>query len=289
MAGRDAVRRPGPAPGVSGRTLTFVPAIGRLRYLEALPPPGARARGVLILLHAFPLNARMWEPQLLLAEHGWRVLAPQLRGFDGGVGDPPADSVDDYAGDVIDLLDALHVHDAVVGGLSMGGYVVFALLRHAASYVRGVILADTRSQADAPEGVEARKRMLQLAADKGASAIADEMIPKLLGASTRAARPDIVERVRALVLSNPQTSIGGAIRAMMTRPDSTPLLSTIHVPALVVVGDEDTLTPPAMSEDLRRGIAGSELVRIAGAGHLASLERPDTFNDALARFLTHRV
>jgi pimeloyl-ACP methyl ester carboxylesterase len=231
----------------------------------------------------------MWEQQLPLAEHGWRVLVPQLRGFDDGAGDLAATSMDDYAGDVVDLLDALHVHDAVVCGLSMGGYVAFALTRHVASYVRGLILADTRSQADAPEGVEARKRMLQLVADRGASAVAEEMIPKLLGASTRAGQPAIAERVRALVVSNSDAAISGAIRALMSRPDSTPLLSTIHVPTLVVVGEEDTLTPPAMSEDLHRRIAGSELVRIAGAGHLSNLEQPDRFNNALAHFLAHRV
>src|SRR5258705_5405382 len=123
-----------------------MPSTGRLRYLDApakpVADPGSRGRavGTLLLIHGFPLTARMWEPQLALSAHGWRVVAPQLRGFDGGVGDPPANSVDDYAGDVIDLLDALKIEDAVVGGLSMGGYVAFAILRHAPRYVRGLIL-----------------------------------------------------------------------------------------------------------------------------------------------------
>src|SRR5436305_13543593 len=132
-----------------------------LRYLDAAPPPTVRKRGTLVLLHAFPLNARLWEPQLALASYGWRIVAPHLRGFDGGVGDPPASSVDDYAGDVVDLLDALQIEDAVVGGLSLGGYTAFALLRRAPRYVRGLILADTRSQADTPEGAAGRARMLQ--------------------------------------------------------------------------------------------------------------------------------
>jgi 3-oxoadipate enol-lactonase len=242
-----------------------------------------------VLLHAFPLNARMWEPQLALAADGWRIVAPHLRGFDRGVTDPPASTVDDYAGDVIDLLDALHVEDAVIGGLSMGGYAAFAILRHALRYVRGLILADTRSQADTPEGVEGRKRMLQLLAEKGPPAVVDEMIPKLLGASTRASQPALVDRVRALALSSSPEAIAGAIRALMTRPDSTPLLPTIHCPTLIVVGEEDTLTPPALSEGMHRAIAGSELVIVPGAGHLSSLEQPDAFNSALARFLTHRV
>src|SRR5688500_12712764 len=115
-----------------------MPSIGKHRYVEAAPAEGAgrpRPRGALVLIHAFPLNARMWEPQLALAEHGWRVIAPQLRGFDGDTRDP-GQSVDDYAGDVIDLLDALHIPDAVIGGLSLGGYVTFAMFRHAPRYFR---------------------------------------------------------------------------------------------------------------------------------------------------------
>ena len=265
-----------------------MPNAGRLRYLEA-PALGARPRGTLLLLHAFPLNARMWEPQLALAAHGWRVIAPHLRGFDAGVGDPPASTVDDYAGDVIDLLDALHVTEAVVGGLSLGGYVAFAMLRRANRYVRGLILADTRSQADSPESVAGRKRMLQLLADSGSAALADEMVPKLLGMSTRASHPEIADRVRGIILSNPPEAIAGGLRALMSRPDSTELLSTIRCPALIVVGEEDGLTPPALSEEMHRAVAGSELIAIPAAGHLSSFEQPAAFNAALAGFLTHRV
>jgi pimeloyl-ACP methyl ester carboxylesterase len=231
----------------------------------------------------------MWEGQLALADRGWRVIAPQFRGFDLGAGDPPAQSVDDYAGDVVDLLDALHIHEAVVGGLSMGGYVAFALLRHAARYVQGLILADTKAPADTPEGVEGRKRMLQLVGSTGPAAVAGELIPKLLGETTRRTRPDVVDRVTALAVSSSADAIAGALRALMTRPDATPQLPTIHVPTLIVVGEEDTVTPRAAAEEMHRGIAGSELVVIPGAGHLTNLEQPSAFDAALARFLDIRV
>jgi pimeloyl-ACP methyl ester carboxylesterase len=272
-----------------------MPSTGRLRYLDLpgklVTDAGSRGRavGTLVLIHGFPLSARMWEPQLAIAAGGWRVIAPQLRGFDGGAGDPPAESMDDYAGDVVDLLDTLHVENAVIGGLSMGGYVTLAVFRNAPRYFRGMVLADTRSQADTPEAVQARQKMLALAADKGAPAVADEMLPKLVGASTQRDRPDVVEHVKTLILTNSTTAISGALKAMMTRPDSTPLLSGIHVPTLILVGEEDALTPPAMSESMHQGIAGSELVRIPGAGHMSNLERPELFNAALARFLSHRV
>jgi 3-oxoadipate enol-lactonase len=266
-----------------------VRSIGKLRYLEALPRPGVRRRGTLLLIHAFPVNARMFEEQLALSEGGWHVIAPQLRRFDGGDADPPASSMDDYAGDVIDLLDALAVQEAVIGGVSMGGYIAFAMFRHAPRYFQGLVLADTRSEADTPEGAEGRRKMLQLVRDTGATAVADEMIPKLLGQSTRASKPDVVARVRALVLSSSTEAIADAIVALMTRADSTPLLPAIHCPTLIVVGEEDTVTPKPMAEAMHRAIAGSELASIANAGHLANLEQPAAFNAALARFLEHRV
>ncbi len=253
-----------------------------------MPPGNVRARGTLVLLHAFPFNARMWEPQLALADLGWRAIAPQLGGADGGAASP-APSMDEYAGEVVDLLNALRIEDAVVGGLSMGGYVTFALFRHAARYFRGMVLADTRPQADTPEGVDGRKRMLALVREKGAAAVADEMLPKLLSDATRQHHSDIVDRVRALILANSADAIAGAITALMTRPDSTPLLHTIHCPTLILVGDRDLVTPLPLSEALHDAIAGSELAVIEGAGHLSSLEQPAAFNAALARFLEHRV
>jgi 3-oxoadipate enol-lactonase len=254
-----------------------------------MPRPDVRGRGTLLLVHAFPVNARMFEEQLVLSEHGWHVIAPQLRRFDGADDDPAGSSMDDYAGDIIDLLDALKVEEAVIGGVSMGGYIAFAIFRHAPQYFQGLVLADTRSEADTPEAAEGRRRMLQLVRDKGAAAVADEMIPKLLGQATRVNKPDVVARVRSLVLSNSTEAIAGAIGALMTRADSTPLLSSIHCPTLIVVGEEDTVTPRPMAEALHRAVAGSELVSISSAGHLANLEQPAAFNTALARFLERRV
>jgi 3-oxoadipate enol-lactonase len=260
-----------------------------------LPSAAARARGALVLLHAFPLNARMWEPQRVLAEQGWRVIVPQFRGMDGGERVQPVTSMDDFAGDVIDLVDALHLQDAVFCGLSMGGYVALAIFRHAPRYLRALVLADTRAGADSPEGIEGRKKMIALVRDKGAggaggaAAVADQMLPKLLGATTLRERPDVAERVRELILSNSAEAIAGAVTAMMTREDSTPLLPTIHCPTLIIAGAEDTLIAPRASEDMQRQIPGSELVVLPAAGHLSNLEQPDAFNAALGKFLEHRV
>jgi len=268
-----------------------MPTAGGVRYLEALPPPSARARGALILLHAFPLNARMWEGQLTLAANGWHVVAPHMRQAAGGTEDRPTASVtmDDYAADIVDLLDALHIEEVVVCGLSMGGYLALALMRHAPSYIRGLILADTKGQADTPQALEGRQAMLALVQRSGVEAVADEMVPKLLGETTRARHPEVVARVRALITSNSADSIAGSVRALMSRADSMALLPSIRVPALVIVGDEDTVTPVSVAQELHAGIAGAELARIPQAGHLTNLESPAAFHAAVDRFLEHRI
>jgi 3-oxoadipate enol-lactonase len=203
--------------------------------------------------------------------------------------EPEIKSMDDCVGDVIDLLDALHIESAVIGGLSLGGYVTLAMFRHAPRYFAGMVLADTRAPADTPEGVEGRKRTLAVLKEKGKGAVLDDLLPKLLGETTQRNRPEVAERLRTIVSSNAEQAIAGSVVALMTRLDSTPLLKTIHCPTLVIVGEEDTLTPPAMSQDLHAGIKGSELIVLPGAGHLASLERPREFNAALGGFLEHRV
>ena len=269
-----------------------MPSIGRLRYLEALPIGAAaeRPRGVLVLLHAFPLNARMWEDQLAMAERGWRVLVPQFRGFDTVSAEPAASSMDDYAGDVIDLLDALHIKQAVVGGLSMGGYVAFALLRLAARYIHALVLADTKPQADTPEAVVARQRMLETLAGEGSARLSPTRCCRSCLATPPWRREGTSSsRCARWCRRIPPMAIGGAIRALMSRPDSTPLLASIHVPTLIVVGDEDRVTPRLLSEEMHQAIPGSELAVIEGAGHLSNLEQPVAFNLALARFLDHRV
>ena len=244
-----------------------------------------RAGRTLVLLHAFPLSAAMWEPQLALADEGWRVIAPDFASSSTA----PRPTMDDYAGRVIDLFDSLRLHEAVVAGLSMGGYVAFAMFRHAPRYIEGLILSDTRAEADTPQAVAGRQKMQALLGEKGQVGIADDMIPKLLGDTTRRTKPAIVERVRALVLANAKETMSGALNALMTRPDSTPLLSSIHCPTLVMVGEEDTVTPRPLSEKMQQAIPGSELVVISGAGHLSSVEQPMLFNQTVARFLAHRV
>ena len=267
-----------------------MPNAGRLRYLEATPSSTVRGRGTVVLLHAFPLNARMWGPQFEpLAADGWRVIAPHMRGVDGATGDPPTTGIDDYAGDVVDLLDALHVEEAVIGGCSMGGYLSLALMRLAPNYFRGLLLVDTRSQADAPEAREGRLKLLKLAEEQGAAGVLADMESKLLGDTSRRERPDAVEHVRDIAKRNSNESIAGMVRALMSRKDSTPILPGIRVPTLIAVGEEDTITPPALSQQMHAAIPGSILEVLPRVGHLPNLEDAAAFNAVLTRFLANRV
>ena len=235
-----------------------------------------------ILLHGFPLRAEMWRPQLTAVPAGWRFIAPDLRGVAAG---PPLDgavSMDEFARDVDALMDALEIDRAAIGGLSMGGYITFALFRQVPARFTAMILADTRSQADTPAGREARLQMRALLADHGPRAIADQMLAKLL---TPRAAAGTVWTLRRWIEGLDPRSIDAHLTALLERPDSTPDLTRINVPALVIVGEEDVLTPVADSEAMQRAIARSTLTVIPGAGHVSNVEQPEAFSRVLADFL----
>jgi len=254
-----------------------------LQFIEAHPPVGVRELGTLVLLHAFPLNAHMWDAQMPLAHSGWHVLAPHWQGL--LTDEAPAESFDAMAAAVLDLLSSLGIVWPVIGGVSMGGYLAFALLRQDARLARGLILCDTKAEADPPAARDGRLKMLDLLSQKGVPAIVDDMTPRLLGRTTQARRPQIAERLRAVALANRAAGVGGVITAMMNRPDSTPILPSITCPTLVMVGAEDGLTPPELSRSMHNAIPGSELVEFDETGHLPNLEQPERFNATVSRFL----
>jgi pimeloyl-ACP methyl ester carboxylesterase len=266
---------------------TRITAGGRLRrYLDA------GSGWPVVLLHAFPFSADMWRPQLERVPEGWRFIAPDLIGFGPDAAawsGASALTVEDMAADVDGLLDALEIEEAVIGGLSMGGYITFALFRAAPQRFTGMILADTRPQADTPDGRDGRRKMIECAQTDGPAAVAEAMLPKLLGPTTRERRPALPPLVRQMIEREPADGIVGALEAMLTRPDSTPDLARIGCPALVIVGDEDEITPPADAAMMHNQIARSRLVVLPEAGHLSSLEVPDGFTLALSDFLTSNL
>lgn len=237
-----------------------------------------------LFIHGFPHDRSLWTPQLQgLTVHA-RCLAADLRGFGETTAKPPY-SMDRYADDLVGLLDVLHVDRAVFAGLSMGGYIAFAIWRRHPQRVRALVLANTRSGADSEEGREKRRAVMALARDKGSSAVADSMMTGMLGKTTRSNRPEIVNSVHRMISSAPVDGVVGALQAMMDRPDSTPTLATIDVPTLIVTGDEDTIIPVDDARAMNAAIRGSTIEVISGAGHLSNLERPAAFNHVVSEFL----
>jgi 3-oxoadipate enol-lactonase len=238
----------------------------------------------LLLIHGFPLDRTVWKHQVATLS-GWRRIAPDLRGL--GASDAPESEygMGVYADDMFRLLDRLKVERAVVAGLSMGGYVAFEMLRRDRGRIAGLILCDTRADADGEDGKRARDEMAELARRNGSEAIAERMVPRLLGRSTHQTQPQVVQQVREMIIRSAPHGIAGALRAMRDRPDSTELLATIDVPTLVVVGQEDELTPPAAARTMTAAIPSGAITVIAGAGHVTPLEAPIALSRVMAEFL----
>jgi pimeloyl-ACP methyl ester carboxylesterase len=238
-----------------------------------------------VFLHAFPLNQQMWDEQLDKLQNVCRTISLDFRGFGRSGGSEGAESVEQMAADVRELLTAIGIHRIVLVGLSMGGYIALAFYRMFRETVRALVLADTRATADKPEARERRYKSADKVERDGVSSITEEMVSALLGQTSIDSRPSVVQRVRAMIESTSPAGIAAAQRAMAARRDSTDLLSYMDFPALVIAGAEDNLTPVAEADSMRQAIKGSRLKVIEEAGHLSNLERPDEFNDALIEFI----
>lgn len=236
-----------------------------------------------VLLHAFPLDRTMWRGQLDALSDAARVLTLDLPGF--GESAPAAFTVDSAADVVADFLTALGIEKAVVGGLSMGGYVALAFARRHANRLLGLILADTRAEPDDATGKANRAKTISLAEEKGAVGVADMMIPKVLSEQTRTTKPDVAELVRSIAARQSTGAVVAALAALRDRPDAVPGLAAVTVPALVLVGEYDAVTPPLASAALAGGLPHAELTHIPGAGHLSNLENPAAFDAAVRGFV----
>ncbi|QGK71153.1 alpha/beta fold hydrolase [Allosaccharopolyspora coralli] len=239
----------------------------------------------LVLLHAFPLDARMWSAARGKLENQARIITPDQRGLGespltesdapGDVAEPDLDSV---AADVLALLDVLDVPRAVVGGCSMGGYVAMALLRAAPERVSGLLLADTKCAADDESQRATRLNVAERAEQDGTDGwLAESMLPNLLGETTRSQRAEVVSRTRELVETQPAAGVSWAQRAMAARPDNASVLREFSGPSLVVVGQEDWLSPVGDADTMTELLPNAEQVVVPRTGHLSPLEDPDEF------------
>jgi 3-oxoadipate enol-lactonase len=252
----------------------------RMAYRER----GRGRQTALLLIHGFPLDSRLWDAQLAGLSSHVRVIAPDLRGSGKSDVPPGPYSVDQYAGDVVGLLDNLGIRRAVVAGLSMGGYIAFALWRRHPELVRALVLADTRAEPDSPQGRANRDASAARVQEIGVATFAAEMLPRIV-APASAVDPRIRGRALRMMAAQPVEGIVGALGALRDRPDSRALLPGITVPTLVIVGSEDGLTTPADASAMAGAIPGARLVEVPRAGHLSPLENPRAVNAALREFL----
>lgn len=243
---------------------------------------------VAVLLHAFPCDARMWRPQAdAMVAAGWRVLVPDLPGFGGSAllhSEPGLGPVADAVGD---MLDERAIDRCVLAGVSLGGYVAMALLASRPDLAAAVVFCDTKATADGDVARENRERLAALCEaepDQTARILEQSVLPGLLGETTRATRPDVVTQVRGWLGEAQAQTVAWYQRAMATRPDSRDLLGTLDVPALIVWGDEDVLSPRAEQDLMLERLVHGDMSVVEGAGHLANVESPDEVSKVLRRF-----
>lgn len=238
----------------------------------------------LVLLHGFPLDSRMWEAQRADLSSRARVITPDLPGF--GKSSPPAPfTIESMADDIHVFLQAIGALPCILGGLSMGGYVALNYVLKYPSDLRGLILVDTRSEAENEQGKQGRQKMIDLVRASGPKAVADQMQPKMLSRDTVEHRPAQVRILRQMMEACPAKTIEYALAAMRNRRDVSGDLSSIKVPTLILVGDADSITPPSMAEAMQQKISGSQRLIIQGAGHMSPLEQPAQVNRAIRNFL----
>jgi 3-oxoadipate enol-lactonase len=231
------------------------------------------SRPAVLLLHAFPLDARMWERQeAILRDAGFATVAPDLPGPDVEIG------FSAWAQRILGLVDG----DVLPVGCSMGGYLSLELWRQASDRIPALVLLDTRATPDTPEQRDGRDDAVRLLGEAGRAPFWEGLAPKLFARSVDEA---VVERARRLALAQPVTALVAALETMRDRPDSTATLRTIDVPVLVAVGEDDRVTSPSVAEEMAEALPDARFLRIPGAGHLAPLERPDEVNELLLRFL----
>lgn len=236
----------------------------------------------LLLIHAFPLDRTMWRAQIAALQLQYRLIAPDLRGFGlSSDTDGAGVSMEQYAEDLRALLDSLNVKQAVLCGLSMGGYIALAFVAQYPARVKGLVLANTRATADSAEARQTRLINAQRVRDEGLHFLVESMAPKMLGPN---AKPEIAVTVRSMMARQRPAGVASALLGMAARPDRSALLPYFHFPLLIITGSADTLIPPADSEALHKANPNSDLITIADAGHLSNLDKADAFNDALRAF-----
>ncbi|MEX0613285.1 MAG: alpha/beta fold hydrolase [Pirellulales bacterium] len=245
-----------------------------------------------LLVHGFPLDHTMWSAQIDVLADRCRVIAPDLRGFGQsslGNADPQRGvSMEQYAEDLAELLDSLSIREPILlVGFSMGGYIAWQFVRKYANRLRALVQCDTKAAADTDEARANRLRMAEKIFDWGAARVAEMMGPKLFARRTFETKPEVVEAVRRIVERTSPAAIAAAQRGMAERPDMTSFLPMIKVPAMVLVGADDAISPPEEMRSIAAAIPNAKFVEIPDAGHMTTMENPAAVNEQFSRFVSN--
>lgn len=249
---------------------------------------GLRSGTPIVLIHGFPLAQTMWKSQSKMLSRAYRVITYDVRGHGhSDLGDGQY-SIDLFVDDLIGLLDFLKIPTAILCGLSMGGYIALRAVERHPDRMIGLILCDTKSEADSTEAKTKRAEAMRLVKEKGVEAYAQIFIKSVLDENTIQTKPKTVAFVLDLIRNNSSVGICGTLAALAERSDTTAALPKINRPTLILVGENDRVTPPAAAEAMAKAIVGAQLHRIPRAGHLSNLENPEEFNKQVLTFLQQR-
>lgn len=241
----------------------------------------------LVLVHGHPFDRSMWRPQVdRFSRSGWRVIAPDLRGYGESTVVPGKAPLETFANDIAGLLDHLDIERVVLGGVSMGGQIVLEFHRLFPHRIRALVLADTSPQAETEEGKKLRNDTADRLLREGMGPSADEVLSKMVAPYNVEALPAVAEHVLGMMRRTSPEGAAAALRGRAERPDYVEMLRRIAAPTLVLVGRDDEFAPVRDAQLMQERIPGATLVVVDGAGHLPNLERPAEFNAALGRFLT---
>lgn len=265
-----------PTQSVNGLNLSYT-------ELGAGPSTTLRTGPTLVLLHGFPLDSRAWMEVAQKLAGAFRVILPDLRGFGASTNDAPF-TIESLADDVHAFLQSKQLTPCILGGLSMGGYIALAFAKKYPQALNGLLLTDTKSAGDTAEGKAGRMKMVEMVKTGGSRAVAEQMFPKMIAEQTVREQPTVVHMLRDIMNACPPKTIEHALLAMRDREDFTPLLATINVPALVIVGKDDAIASVQVAKAMADGLPKGTLIVIPAAGHMAPMEQPHAVAAAIAGY-----
>ncbi len=240
---------------------------------------------VVILIHGFPFNRTMWEQQVEVLKEKYRVIAYDVRGHGNSDAGKDEFSVGLFARDLISLMDELKIEKAILCGLSMGGYIALHAIENYSERINALILCDTTCKADTSEGIDKRMKAIKSIRESGVEAYADSNLKNFFAQSSFTTRKEEIARVRQMMVSTSEQTIVDTLLALSKRKETCNFLPEIKIPVLLLVGEEDIITPPGTAEFMREKIKSSELQIVKHAGHISNLENPVVFNEHLSTFI----